>query len=329
MKGKVQIYIREGRLKYKFELKRNITIINGDSGSGKSTLFRIIQDYNLDLMQRGRSDTVVECGNYKLITMDYLLWGLAQNVPENYCDSIIIIDEQSSFVKTKLFAKFVADSKAYFIIINRNSLKQLAYSVNEIYNFITKHGIHMLKPVYLNDDNFYIKRKIEHKPVEILTEDSGVGFEFFDMIEDIKCISAGSNSNMLNYLSANYVKDMLIVGDGAAFGAYIKQIKFYIEKSNSQLYLPESFEYLMLDISIFGEEIEDVKRNTFNYAEGCSWEQFYAKYLKQKLIEYGISYQKRVLPDIFKRYFKDILLNNNLGFLLNRGKHLYKMNIQP
>ena len=274
MKGKVEIYVREGKLKYKFELKRNITVINGNSGNGKSTFYRIVRDYNLDLMQRGESHTIVECGDYKLIAMDSLLWNFAQAVPEKYCNSIIVIDEQSSFVKTKRFAKFVVESKAYFILINRNSLKQLSYSVNEIYNFITSHGTHILLPIYASDDNFYIKKKIEHKPKEILSEDSGAGFEFFCMVKDIECKSAGSNSNIINYLRDNYITDMFIVGDGAAFGPYIKQLKVYIEKDNIQLYLLESFEYLLLNARIFGKEVENVKRNTFNYAEGCSWEQF-------------------------------------------------------
>ena len=45
MKGKVHVIIQNRRVKYEFDIIRNITIIRGDSGTGKTTLFNLISTY--------------------------------------------------------------------------------------------------------------------------------------------------------------------------------------------------------------------------------------------------------------------------------------------
>ena len=41
MKGKHKVIVSTKRLKYEFELRRNLTIIQGDSATGKTTLVEI------------------------------------------------------------------------------------------------------------------------------------------------------------------------------------------------------------------------------------------------------------------------------------------------
>lgn len=45
MKGKHKVIVSTKRLKYDFELRRNLTIIRGDSASGKTTLIDMIRDH--------------------------------------------------------------------------------------------------------------------------------------------------------------------------------------------------------------------------------------------------------------------------------------------
>lgn len=45
MKGKHKIVVSTKRLKYEFELHRNLTIIRGDSATGKTTLVDMIRDH--------------------------------------------------------------------------------------------------------------------------------------------------------------------------------------------------------------------------------------------------------------------------------------------
>lgn len=45
MKGNIKIVISTKKLRYELNLRRNITIIQGDSASGKTTLVQIVSDY--------------------------------------------------------------------------------------------------------------------------------------------------------------------------------------------------------------------------------------------------------------------------------------------
>ena len=41
MRGKHRVIVSTKRLKYDFEIRRNLTIIRGDSATGKTTLVRL------------------------------------------------------------------------------------------------------------------------------------------------------------------------------------------------------------------------------------------------------------------------------------------------
>ena len=45
MKGKHRVIVSTKRLKYEFELRRNLTIIKGDSATGKTTLVDRSRDF--------------------------------------------------------------------------------------------------------------------------------------------------------------------------------------------------------------------------------------------------------------------------------------------
>ena len=44
MKGKYRIIVENKKIRYDFEVKRNITIIKGDSATGKTTLADMISE---------------------------------------------------------------------------------------------------------------------------------------------------------------------------------------------------------------------------------------------------------------------------------------------
>lgn len=43
MRGKYKIVVKNNRLHYEFEIKRNITVIRGDSATGKTTLINMLR----------------------------------------------------------------------------------------------------------------------------------------------------------------------------------------------------------------------------------------------------------------------------------------------
>ena len=46
MKGSYRIIVQNKRIRYDFEIRRNITIIKGDSATGKTTLIDMIGEYD-------------------------------------------------------------------------------------------------------------------------------------------------------------------------------------------------------------------------------------------------------------------------------------------
>ena len=56
-----------------------------------------------------------------------------QIILHNISGNIIFIDEENAFIKTEQFAKAVRESDNYFVLITRENLYNLPYSVEEIY----------------------------------------------------------------------------------------------------------------------------------------------------------------------------------------------------
>lgn len=48
MKGRYRVIVQDKRIRYDFEICRNITIIRGDSATGKTTLIDMIRDYSVN-----------------------------------------------------------------------------------------------------------------------------------------------------------------------------------------------------------------------------------------------------------------------------------------
>ena len=108
MKGKHHIVIESARLKYEFEIKRNITIIRGDSATGKTTLIELLEDY-----RGGGEDSAVRISSdvpCRVFADSSDTWRQALEV---IADSIIFIDEDNRFIRTKEFAEVVRFSSNY------------------------------------------------------------------------------------------------------------------------------------------------------------------------------------------------------------------------
>lgn len=53
MKGKYQVIVQDKRIRYDFEIRRNITIIRGDSATGKTTLLELLTAYEQEKDESG------------------------------------------------------------------------------------------------------------------------------------------------------------------------------------------------------------------------------------------------------------------------------------
>lgn len=171
MKGKYRVIVSTKRLKYDFELRRNLTIIRGDSATGKTTLIDMIRDY-----VNNPSGTPVELVCEKrCFVLEGSLWKGQLN---EISDSIVFIDEGNEFIQTEEFAGYIQETDNYYVIVSRESLPMLPYSVEEVYGIRTSGKYGTLKQSY---HEFYRLYGVETYAGEIqaevvITEDSNSGF---------------------------------------------------------------------------------------------------------------------------------------------------------
>ena len=62
--------------------------------------------------------------------------------------SIVFIDEGNSFIKSRDFAEVVRNSSNYYVIVTREPLTELPYSINEIYGIRTSGRYRFPEQVY-------------------------------------------------------------------------------------------------------------------------------------------------------------------------------------
>jgi hypothetical protein len=95
---------------------------------------------------------------------------------ENIHDSIVFIDEGNKFIKSEDFAKAIRNSDNYYVLITRENLYNIPYSVEEIYEMYPyRHSIQLNK-VYNGTRRFYSEIPLKnHRIIDaetIVTEDS-------------------------------------------------------------------------------------------------------------------------------------------------------------
>lgn len=302
MRGKHKIVVSTKRLKYEFEVRRNITIIQGDSATGKTMLIDMIREF-----VNNPSGTPVEliCDK-KCYVLEGALWKEQLAV---ISDSIVFIDEGNEFIKTLEFAGEVQKTDNYFVIVTRESLPALPYSVEEIYGIRTSGKYGTLKQSYhefyrLYGTDVYEKRV---NPEIVITEDSNSGYQFFKHVcqeNQLDCESMNGKSNVFHYLNIHKNESVLVIADGAAFGSEIDRVLHLIkERKNVALYLPESFEWLVLSAGIFKDNfVNEILQRPFDFVESkeyFSWERFFTAVLIEKTKDTYLAYAKKKLNPVY------------------------------
>ena len=301
MIGKYEITLYNNRVHYRLTIKRNITILRGDSATGKSELIRLLTAHNSNPSSSGitlicdKKCSVLTEENWLLFT-------------DTYTDRIFFIDEGNTFLKTKKFAEVVKGADNYFVIISREKLSQLPYSIDEIYGLredADSGRYHNPRRVY--NGMYRIFGKLPEPdvlPDLIVTEDSNSGNDFFHILFSDKCISSNGKSNIKNVIARHSGQKILAVVDGAAFGPEMQDcmdISMSIDGEVS-LFAPESFEYLILQSGIV-EIPKAVTDETWNYADSIryfSWEEFYTAYLSDETRNHISQYSKARLPEYYR-----------------------------
>ena len=298
MRGTYEVKVSNVNVSFTLELERNITILSGDSATGKTTLIEMLRDFE----ESGRSSGVtVHCKRpCRVLTnadWEYRLNGIR--------DSIVFLDEGNAFVKSEAFARAIQNSSNYYVIVTRESLHQLPYSVNAILKLKTtgRRGKTYVR-AYPQYDHLADPVGEISRIQEIVTEDSNAGHEMFDHIatkNHISCISAQGKSNVFSQLVNRTADRVLVIADGAAFGSELEKIYQLMEAQPNKitLYLPESFEWLVLKSGILGsqtpKEILDHPSDFIESSLYFSWEQYFTDLLIQLTHDTVLHYSKNRL----------------------------------
>lgn len=312
MKGRHRIVVSTKRLKYDFEVRRNLTMIRGDSATGKTTLIDMIRDY---VNNPSGTPVNLTCDK-KCYVLEGALW---KEQLKGITDSIIFIDEGNEFIKSVDFAEEIQKTDNYYVIVTRESLSSLPYSIEEIYGIRTSGKYGTLKQSYHEFYQLYGVDTYEKsvKPDIIITEDSNSGYQFFAQIcqeKQLDCESMNGKSNVFHYLNIHKDEKILVIADGAAFGSEMDRVLQLINKrKNVVLYLPESFEWLVLSAGVLkNNSVVQILKNPSEYIESkeyFSWERFFTAVLIQETKDTYLTYAKKKLN---AAYLSDMIKNSIL-----------------
>ena len=306
MKGKHSIVVRNRRVQFALELERNITVIRGDSATGKTTMLGMLRDYEEQGVQSGVS---VQCDKpCRILTSRD--WEERLSRIE---DSIVFVDEGNAFVSSHAFAQAICGSSNYYVLVTRENLYQLPYSVEAVLKL--RITTRRKKCTYTKAYPYY--GVLGHAASEInqfdcfLTEDSNSGYQMFSKIAEqyhVHCESADGKSNIFSYLRKDASGRTLVIADGAAFGAEMEKIYHFMELNPSRvtIYLPESFEWLILKSGLIPNAgLADILERPTEYIDSAkyfSWEQFFTELLVQLTSERDyMRYRKQNLAPFYLR----------------------------
>ncbi|MCF0230628.1 MAG: hypothetical protein HUJ76_13165, partial [Parasporobacterium sp.] len=183
MKGTVDIKVKNRHISFSLKLGRNVTVITGDSGTGKTKLINMIRDYS----ELGKSSGVSLVCDRKCIVLEGNNW---EKVLDSTSGSVVFVEESTKFINSYDFADAIQKTDNYYVLVTREPLPQLPYSVDCIMN-IEKHGKNpKIVPQYKN----LSVKDISKFPYDVIVmEDSNSGFQLFELASEgfgLQCVSA-------------------------------------------------------------------------------------------------------------------------------------------
>lgn len=304
MRGEHLVIVRNNKVQIKLPIRRNLTILQGKSATGKTTLVDLIAQYEA----LGESSGVTINCDAPCRVLAGVTWQRDLADIEN---SIVFIDEDNAFMKTHEFAHAARHSSNYYVLIAREALPQLPYSVDEIYGLKNTTRSSSKYPAYKRVYTsvyrvFGSTTFTGERPDLVIVEDSNSGYEFFATLcakSGVPCVSAGGKSNIYRLLRERPEGEILVIADGAAFGAEMAYVASLMRFKKIRLFLPESFEWLVLSSSLFDDaRTREMLLHPVDHIESAeffSWEQFFTKELIERTSGSYLSYSKRELNEVY------------------------------
>lgn len=336
MNGKFKIEVSNGNIEYSLEIDHKITVFMGDSGTGKSVLQNIIEDYMADLEENNKSEISLKINDIdaKLGDIRVAPRTMFYEFVKDISDTIILIDEDVAYLNKSRFAGLLKNRDNYYIIMTRNKIVNLPYSVTALFEFKAERALNG----NIKNVAHPLHKKLDvSKPVDvILTEDSKSSYLFFSEIcKENTCFSLDGKTKIFKYLESIDDRIYMVLLDGAACGTEIsKMILLGKTYYNVVIALPESFEWMVLKVLAknYSKELEFVLSKTTDLIDNLeyfSWEQYYTDMLKSYYhSRYNDKYSKSELinSDLldkskdFIELLKPIQFNNFKSRIVNKNE---------
>lgn len=309
MVGTIDMTISSNGETFHLSFNRKYSIVVGNSGSGKTHFISLLEG-NIG----GGKFIKVTCPVDFYVVDDY---SKLEKIPKNK-DCIVFMDEKGvdALFKEDNFArlkKLTEKKRAYYVFVTRRKIEVIPISCSCIYYVDKRYTNGRVSDYYLEQRYVWENESIP-SPDVVVVEDSGSGFDFYNQYFDSVVVSAHGNSNLYDVAFDNIkegIKTIVIIGDSAGLGDHAMDLIDLkvkaIEKFGVKvfLFLPESFEYILLRSRLFYKFItKDVLVSTQDYAESSkflSWERFYTKVVIELAKNYGSigSYSKSALTPFY------------------------------
>ena len=145
-------------------------------------------------------------------------------------------------------------------------------------------------------------------PDAVVVEDSKAGYQFYKALcgrLGIACYTAVGVGNMKRVVHDCPERNVLVIGDGAAFGPYLEKILSQRAYKNVRLFLPESFEWVLLASGLIPDkDIPQILEDAASYIESreyLSWERFFTDLLSKRSAGTRYEYKKAALNEQYLR----------------------------
>ncbi len=153
-------------------------------------------------------------------------------------------------------------------------------------------------------------------------------YEFFHNVAEnngLVCNSAHGKSNIFACLvEANAEDEILVIADGAAFASQMNRVYHLVSRNHKiHLYLPESFEWLLLSSEIVQNgQLRDILENPSAYIDSLeffSWERFFTALLIEKTNGTYLQYSKTKLNgNYLQKGIQDKILSHMRGIRFDK-----------
>lgn len=255
---------------YEFELFNRINVILGNSGTGKTYLAN-----GIDLAIQNRDPWSLECN--KEVYVVNRITDLDNLFNKNEC--LVVIDEDvTEDLRHTNKLKQIAESKNYYLILDRQSILKFDINVNALYQLTEKKDIKEPIKIYKLETYFDMRMDFDNnsysKIKNFVTEDTESGALFWrELLNNLNFVDIstkqgnGAVVDKIKYTLNNFDGNILVALDYDQGANAMWRIMYDedIDKSKIRFIPLESFEEVICNSEFILSKFPELRDKVINY----------------------------------------------------------------